>query len=81
MIDTEHHPWGWTPARRAEQAASIHRWKPWLASTGPVTPTGKARTSKNAAKPNSIRRQLANLKAELKNAARLAKGADARPRR
>jgi Common central domain of tyrosinase len=25
---------GWTPERRARQAATIQRWKPWLRSTG-----------------------------------------------
>lgn len=38
----------WTPERRAKQAENIHRWKPWKKSTGPRTPEGKARSSRNA---------------------------------
>lgn len=41
---------GWTPARRARQAALIHRWKPWKRATGPKTPEGRARVSQNAFK-------------------------------
>jgi hypothetical protein len=39
---------GWTPERRASQAALIHRWRPWERSTGPRTEAGKRRTSMNA---------------------------------
>lgn len=38
----------WTPERRARQAEAIRRWKPWKKSTGPRTPEGKARSSRNA---------------------------------
>lgn len=38
----------WTPERRAKQAEAIRRWKPWEKSTGPRTPEGKARSSRNA---------------------------------
>lgn len=38
----------WTPERRAKQAEAIRRWKPWKKSTGPRTPEGKARSSRNA---------------------------------
>jgi hypothetical protein len=38
---------GWTPARRARQAASIRGWQPWRRSTGPKTGTGKARVAMN----------------------------------
>ena len=41
---------GWTPERRARQAELIRNWKPWERSTGPRTPEGKARTSRNADK-------------------------------
>src|SRR3546814_16708411 len=37
----------WTPERRAKQAEAIHRWKPWQESTGPTSPEGKARVSRN----------------------------------
>lgn len=40
----------WTPERKARQANAIHRWKPWQRSTGPTTPEGKARASRNAYK-------------------------------
>lgn len=39
---------GWTPERRARQAELIRRWKPWQASTGPRTPDGKDKASRNA---------------------------------
>ena len=38
---------GWTPERRARQAALIRRWQPWLRSTGPKTAAGKARVARN----------------------------------
>ena len=38
----------WTPERRQRQAEQIRRWKPWEQSTGPKTPEGKARVSRNA---------------------------------
>ena len=41
-------PNGWTPERRARQAASIRCWQPWRCSTGPKTDAGKARVAKNA---------------------------------
>lgn len=41
---------GWTPERRARQAALIHNWKPWARSTGPKTEEGKIASSMNANK-------------------------------
>jgi hypothetical protein len=41
---------GWTPERRARQAALIRTWQPWRASTGPRTDEGKARTARNGFK-------------------------------
>jgi hypothetical protein len=38
---------GWTPERRARQAALIRRWAPWRRSTGPKTEAGKARCAAN----------------------------------
>ncbi len=38
---------GWTPERRARQAALIRSWKPWERSTGPRTEDGKAIASSN----------------------------------
>lgn len=41
---------GWTPERRARQAALIHTWKPWERSTGPRTPEGKTKAASNGDK-------------------------------
>ena len=43
----------WTPEQRAMQAKLIHHWKPWQLTTGPKTPSGKARVAKNAYKGGS----------------------------
>src|SRR5689334_1952589 len=39
---------GWTPERRARQAAAIRTWQPWRHTTGPRTDAGKARCMMNA---------------------------------
>ena len=54
---------GWNSRRRARQAKLIHRWKPWERSTGPKTPAGKARVSRNANKGGTrpLLRKLARL--------------------
>jgi len=39
---------GWTPERRARQAALIQIWKPWKQSTGPRSDNGKSISSMNA---------------------------------
>ena len=39
---------GWTPERRARQAALILNWKPWERSCGPKTERGKAVSAGNA---------------------------------
>ena len=41
---------GWTPERRARQAALIKTWRPWEKSTGPRTQGGKAVVAGNAYK-------------------------------
>ena len=38
----------WTPERRARQAELIRQWKPWAKSTGPRSPEGRERVSRNA---------------------------------
>src|SRR5689334_1460341 len=43
-----HRPKGWTPERRARQAAAIRTWQPWRHTTGPRTDAGKARCVMNA---------------------------------
>lgn len=57
---------GWTPERRARQAAQIHRWKPWEQSTGPRTKGGRLRASQNAYK-GGWRLQLAKLRRLLRD--------------
>src|SRR3546814_9570194 len=54
---------GWTPERRAKQAEAIHRWKPWQESTGPKSPEGKERVSRNGWKGGTrpMLRELARL--------------------
>ena len=39
---------GWTPQRKAKQSKAIQSWKPWEMATGPRTPAGKAKVSRNA---------------------------------
>jgi hypothetical protein len=44
------HTKGWTPERRARQAARAREQKLWRNSTGPKTAAGKARSAQNALK-------------------------------
>jgi hypothetical protein len=79
MSEAGHH-WGWSPERRARQAAAIHRWRPWASSTGPTSAAGKAITSKNALKASPIRRELLEIQAEIKQVLRQVKRITARRR-
>ena len=36
-----------TPEHRHSRSGMIHQWRPWERSTGPRTPAGKARASRN----------------------------------
>jgi len=58
----------WTPERRVVARAAIRRWKPWEKTTGPRTPEGKARVSRNAYKGGAWRllRELAKAMREQK---------------
>lgn len=38
---------GWTPERKARQAALRRTWRPWESSTGARTPEGKASVLRN----------------------------------
>ena len=38
----------WTPEQRQRQREAIQKWKPWEQSTGPLTPEGRERVSRNA---------------------------------
>ena len=40
----------WTKLERTTQSQLIREWKPWIRSTGPTTPAGKAKASLNAQK-------------------------------
>jgi hypothetical protein len=48
----------WTQEERAKQAALIRGWRPWEASSGPTTPEGRARSSRNADKGGVAGRAL-----------------------
>ena len=52
---------GWTPERRQRMRLMIRRWRPWMSSTGPRTPEGKSKVSRNAYKggQRAYQRQLA----------------------
>ena len=63
---------GWTPERRARQAASIARWRPWRQSTGPRTVEGKTRASANAFKHGCRSREHIEKKRETRAILRIA---------
>ncbi len=56
---------GWTLERRARQAAQILTWRPWDLSTGPKTAAGKARSSRNADKPEFFNRRIRAVKKQV----------------
>ena len=65
---------GWTPQRRARQAALIRSWKPWERSSGPRTAKGKARSARNAWKGGTsvmLRTMRRLVNAEVRGAQRL----------
>jgi hypothetical protein len=65
MTDTH----GWTPERRARQAALIHTWRCWERSTGPRTTAGKAVSAQNVIIGQERKaRELAQARRELKAA-------------
>ena len=39
---------GWTQERRERQSLLIRSWRPWDKATGPKSPEGKAKVSRNA---------------------------------
>ena len=49
-VPRKRRPKGWTPERRAQQAARIRLWQPWRRSTGPRTEPGKAQSAMNGLK-------------------------------
>ena len=69
----------WTPEQRAMQAKLIQRWKPWQQTTGPKTPSGKARIAKNAYKGGSrpaLRAAVQTLKLAMADQLRFLHGVD-----
>ena len=54
---------GWTPERRARQAALIRTWRPWEKSTGPRTAEGKATAARNGDKGGAWKDERDNLRA------------------
>lgn len=60
---------GWTPERRARQAARIREWNPWEKSTGPRSAEGKARVARNAYR-NGLRQDMRHLMREVKRVTR-----------
>ena len=52
-----------TPEHRRLRAELIRKWRPWEKSTGPKTPKGKAKSSRNAYKggTRALLRALAKL--------------------
>jgi hypothetical protein len=68
---------GWTLERRQRQAEAIRRWRPWEQSTGPVTPEGRERVSRNAWKGGhrqQLRELIALVNAETRAARELVAG-------
>jgi hypothetical protein len=59
-----------TPEHRRRQSEAIHGWRPWLRSTGPRSPEGKARAAQNAYK-GSVRGLLRQVAKLLRDASRL----------
>ena len=59
---------GWTPERRALQAALIRNWRPWDQSTGPRTAQGKVQAARNAQHFHGWTTELLALRAEIRAA-------------
>ena len=65
-------PKGWTPERRAQQAARIREWQPWGRSTGPRTEAGKAQSAMNGLKHGGRSRAHIMQMRRVRNVLRLA---------
>ncbi len=48
----------WTAEQKAKQSTLICGWAPWKESTGPVTPEGKAKASRNGYKGGKAGKEL-----------------------
>ena len=51
----------WTAEARAAQSERIRRQRPWLHATGPKTPEGKRKVSRNALKHGARSAQMARI--------------------
>lgn len=57
---------GWSARRRKQQACNARRNKPWKNATGPKTPEGKAKVSRNAYKSGAYAADMEHLRQALK---------------
>ncbi|MEM6781141.1 MAG: hypothetical protein AAF569_04705 [Pseudomonadota bacterium] len=57
---------GWSPKRRAEQAARCRKTKPWERATGPKTEAGKAASAQNATRHGLYTQDYDRLRALLR---------------
>lgn len=73
----------WTEEQRQRQREAIQRWKPWSQSTGPKSPEGKVKASRNGdpgwmwsaerAEVRALRKQVNDLLKEHRELMRLVK--------
>lgn len=56
----------WTPERREVQRQRLLQARIWERSTGPRTPEGKAKVSRNAYKPDSLNRSIRELNQQVR---------------
>ncbi len=52
----------WGPGKREAQRDAISQWRPWEASSGPVTEKGKAVVGQNATTHGTATREALELK-------------------
>lgn len=62
----------WTLENRERHALAMRAWKPWTRSTGPKTPEGKARSSRNAWK-GGVRTEIAHWSSFLRELSQIGK--------
>jgi hypothetical protein len=65
-VPVRRHKNGWTPERRARQAAAIRNWRPWTRSTGPRTESGKRRVRNNGWKTGMSSQAMRQLRQAMK---------------
>jgi hypothetical protein len=57
---------GWSPERKARQAALIRGWRPWEKSTGPTSHAGKSIAARNSFKHGEYSAETIDLFAKLR---------------